>query len=420
MGLEKYRWDLVNCERCSMCKWVHPWSVKSKARARICPSMQKYKYDAYSAQGRFDLARAFLECEIELTPRALEVIYTCTLCGGCDVTCKFTRDMEPLEILQELRKYAVEQGKGPLPGHMPALDSIRKNNNPWLQPSTRRGHWARKLKVKDLTKEKAEVLYFAGCTYSYNANLQKVAQSTLRIMQDAGVDVGILGNGEGCCASPVLKVGMADLFGEIASRNIKTFNELGVKKVVTSCAGCYGIFQSQYPAIGKMDFEVMHSVQFFDQLIQGNKLKFTKDVPLKVTWHDPCHLGRGGEKQNLWEGVRIKWGLSDPPRQRNYGSNGVFDAPRNVLKALPGVELVEMERIREFSWCCGAGGGVRAAFPDFALETAQERIEEAKKTGAEALVTSCPWCESNLSDAITADGNKIQLFSLVELIEKAL
>jgi len=420
MSLEKYRWDLINCERCSMCKWLHPWSVKSKARARICPSMQKYKYDAYSAQGRFDLARALLEGEIELTPKALEVIYACTLCGGCDVTCKFTRDMEPLEILHELRKYAVEQGKGPLPGHIPAIDSIRKNNNPWLQPSTRRGHWARKLKVKDLSKEKAEVLYFAGCTYSYNANLQKVAQSTLRIMQDAGVDVGILGNGEGCCASPVLKAGMADLFGEIASRNIKTFNELGVKKVVTSCAGCYGIFQSQYPAIGKMDFEVMHSVQFFDQLIQGNKLKFTKDVPLKVTWHDPCHLGRGGEKQNLWEGVRIKWGLSDPPRQRNYGSNGVFDAPRNILKALPGVELVEMERIREFSWCCGAGGGVRAAFPAFALETAQERVEEAKATGADALVTSCPWCESNLNDAITADGNKIQLFSLVELVEKAL
>ncbi|MCX5887421.1 MAG: heterodisulfide reductase-related iron-sulfur binding cluster [Proteobacteria bacterium] len=382
MSLEKYRWDLINCERCSMCKWVHPWSVKSKARARICPSMQKYKYDAYSAQGRFDLARALLE--------------------------------------HELRKYAVEQGKGPLPGHLPAVDSIRKNNNPWLQPSSRRGHWARKLKVKNLNKEKAEVLYFAGCTYSYNANLQKVAQSTLRIMQDAGVDVGILGNGEGCCASPVLKAGITDLFGEIASRNIKAFNELGVKKVVTSCAGCYGIFQSQYPAAGKMNFEVMHSVQFLDQLLQAGRLKFTTRIPLKVTWHDPCHLGRGGEKQDIWEGVRVKWGLSDPPRQRNYGANGVFDAPRNILKALPGVELVEMERIREFSWCCGAGGGVRAAFPDFALETAQERVEEAKATGAEALVTSCPWCESNLNDAITADGNKIQLFSLVELIEKAL
>lgn len=420
MSLEKYRWDLVNCERCSMCKWVHPWSVKSKARAQICPSMKKYKYDAYSAQGRFDLARALLESEIELTPKALEVIYTCTLCGGCDVTCKFTRDMEPLEILHELRKYAVEQGKGPLPAHMPAIESIQKNNNPWLQPCSRRGHWARKLKVKDLNRETAEVLYFAGCTYSYNVNLQKVAQSTVRIMQEAGVEVGILYNNENCCASPALKVGMANIFSEIARKNIQQFNELGVKKVITSCAGCYGIFQSHYPAMGKMNYEVLHSIELLDQLIQEGNLKLIKKAPLKVTWHDPCHCGRGGERQDLWEGTRIKWGISDPPRQRNFGSHGVFDAPRNILKALPGVELVEMERIREFSWCCGAGGGVKSAFPEFALESALERIDEAKETGAKALVTSCPWCESNFADAIIADGNRIKLFSLVELVEMAL
>jgi len=420
MSLEKYRWDLVNCERCSMCKWVHPWRVNSKERAPLCPSMQKYKYDAYSAQGRFDLARALLEGEIELTPKVLEVIYTCTLCGACDVTCKFSRDMEPLEILHELREYVVKEGKGPLPGHMPAVESIRKNNNPWLQPSTRRAHWARKLKLKDLNKEKAEVLYFAGCTYSYNANLQQVAQATVRIMQEAGIDVGILGNNEICCASPVLKVGMNDLFHEIASKNIKMFNDLGIKKIVTSCAGCYGVFQSQYPAVGEMNFEVLHSPEIIDQLIQNNKLTFNKSIPMKVTWHDPCHSGRGGEKQNLWEGERIKWGLSDPPRQRNFGAQGVYDAPRSILKAIPGVELIEMERIREFSWCCGAGGGVKSAFPEFALESALERIDEAKATGAEALVTSCPWCESNLSDAIIADGSGLKLFSLVELVEKVL
>jgi Fe-S oxidoreductase len=382
--------------------------------------MQKYKYDAYSAQGRFDLARALLEQEIELTPKALEVIYTCTLCGGCDVTCKFSRDMEPLEILHELRKYVVKQGKGPLPGHMPAVESIRKNNNPWLQPRTRRGHWARKLKLKDLNKEKAEVLYFAGCTYSYNANLQKVAQSTVRIMQEAGIDVGMLGISEGCCASPVLKVGMAELFNEIAQKNIQMFNDFGIKKVVTSCAGCYGIFQSQYPAVAEMNFEVLHSAEIIDQLVQDKKLRFKTSVPMKVTWHDPCHTGRGGEKQDLWEGERIKWGLSDPPRQRNFGANGVFDAPRNVLKSLPGVELFEMERIREFSWCCGAGGGVKSAYPEFALESALERIDEAKATGAEALITSCPWCESNFTDAIIADGINLKIFSLVELIERAL
>jgi len=420
MSLEKYRWDLVNCERCSMCKWVHPWSVKSADRARICPSMQKYFFDAYSAQGRFDLARALLEHEIEITDKVLEVIYACTLCGACDVTCKFTRDMEPLEILHELRKYVVEQGKGPLPGHMPAVDSIKKHSNPWLQPKTRRAQWAKKLKVKDLNKEKAEMLYFAGCTYSYNANLQKVAQATLRIIQEAGADVGILGNNEACCASPVLKVGMEDMFQEIARNNTKTFNELGVKKVITSCAGCYGAFQGHYPGVGDRNYEVVHSVELLAQLIQEGKLKFTRSVPLKVTWHDPCHLGRGGERQDLWEGARIRWGLSDPPRERNFGANGIYDAPRTILKAIPGIEFAEMERIREFSWCCGAGGGVRSAFPEFALFAARERIAEAQATGAEALVTSCPWCESNLGDAVSANEGTFKVVSLVELIEKAL
>lgn len=420
MALEQYRWDLVNCERCSMCKWVHPWSVKSRDRARICPSMQKYKYDAYSAQGRFDLARALLENEIDFTPKALEVIYTCTLCGGCDVTCKFTRDMEPLEVLHELRKYAVQKGKGPLPGHLPAVDSIRKNNNPWLQPAARRGHWARKIKVKDIAKERAEVLYFAGCTYSYNANLQPVAQAALNLLIDAGVDVGILGSAEACCASPVIKVGMEDLFRERAGKNIELFNERGVKTVITSCAGCYGVFKSQYPAVGAMKFEVMHSVEYIDRLVQEGKIRFSKAVPLKVTWHDPCHLGRGGEPQDLWEGERIKWGLSDPPRERNYGTHGVYDPPRNILRAIPGVEFVEMERIREFSWCCGAGGGVKSAFPDFAVATAAERVAEAQETGADVLATSCPWCEANLNDGVNAAGSSLRVMSLVEIMKQAL
>ena len=153
--------------------------------------------------------------------------------------------------------------KGRCPVICRRLKAFSKNSNPWLQPRTRRAHWARKLGLKDLNKEKAEVLYFAGCTYSYNANLQKVAQSTARIMQEAGVDVGILGTNESCCASPALKVGMTDLFHEFARKNIKMFNELGVKTVVTSCAGCYGIFRSQYPAVETMNFEVVHSVEYY-------------------------------------------------------------------------------------------------------------------------------------------------------------
>jgi Fe-S oxidoreductase len=276
------------------------------------------------------------------------------------------------------------------------------------------------MKVKDISREKAEVLYFAGCTYSYNANLQPVARATLKILQQAGVDVGILGAQENCCASPVLKVGMEDFFQEHAANNIRMINRLGVATVVTSCAGCSGILKSQYPGVEKMNFEVQHSVEYIEQLIQKGAIRFTKEVPLKVTWHDPCHLGRGGEPQDLWEGTRLKWGLSDPPRERNYGTHGVYDPPRTILKAIPGVELLEMERIREFSWCCGAGGGVKSAYPDFALATAKERIEEAQETGAEVIVTSCPWCESNLRDGINAAGSTLRLMSLVEILEKAM
>ena len=160
-------------------------------------------------------------------------------------------------------------------------------------------------------------------------------------------------------------------------------------------------------------------MEYFDELVQDGRLKFTKEVPLKVTWHDPCHSGRGGEPQDLWEGTRVRWGLSDPPRERNFGSKGVFDAPRRVLEAIPGIELVEMERIREFSWCCGAGGGVKSAYPEFAVETARERVREALETGAEALVTSCPWCEANLQDGIHAEDAALEMLSLVELIERA-
>lgn len=420
MSLEDYRWDLVNCERCSMCKWNHPWKTQSAKFAKICPSSQMYLYDAYSAQGRFDIARGLLEGEIEITDKLLEVIYACTLCGGCDVSCKYSRDMEPLEILHELRKYVVKKGKGPLPGHMAAIESIKKNDNPWEQPKSRRAHWARKLKAKDLTKEKAEVLYFAGCTYAFTADLQKVAQTTLTLMQEAGIDVGILGNKERCCASPILKTGNVELFHEYAKDNIKTFNELGVKKVVTSCSGCFGVIRGHYPEMGGMDFEVEHSMIYLERLINEGKLKLKKEVPMTVTWHDPCHLGRGGEKQDLWKGKRLKWGLSDPPRKRNYGNTGVYDPPRNILASIPGMNVVEMERNREFSWCCGAGGGVKSAFPDFALWSAKERIVEAKATGADAVVTACPWCESNLLQGIKADGGKIELYSLADLISMAL
>jgi len=417
MSLEKYRWDLINCERCNNCLWDHPWRVKDAKYAKICPSNERYLFAAYSCQGRFDIARGLMDGEIKYSDRVLDIIYRCSLCGACDVTCKVYRDMEPLEILQELRVKCVEDGQGPLPAHKPIIDSVKSYDNVWMQPRGRRNAWAKGLNIKDLNKEKAEVLYYVGCTYAYEPRLQKVPQNTANLLKKAGVDFGILGNKEFCCGSPILKIGDRKLYESYAQKNIEAFNRLGVKKVVTSCAGCYGLFKAHYPAVGKMGFEVLHITEYIEQLIEEGKITFSKELPLAVTWHDPCHIGRLGEPYVPWEGKRAKYGLYDPPKKLNRGTNGVYEPPRNVLRSIPGIDLIEMERIKEFSWCCASGGGVKSAFPDFAIWSARERINEAKSTGADALVTSCPWCEANFMDANEEEqSGEIKLYDLVDLV----
>ncbi len=165
-------------------------------------------------------------------------------------------------------------------------------------------------------------------------------------------------------------------------------------------------------------------MEFIERLIKEGKIKFTKTVPMRVTYHDPCHLGRRGEPYVPWDGVEKKIRgqivIYDPPKPRYNGAFGVYESPRNVLKSIHGIELVEMERIREFAWCCGAGGGVREAYPDFSSWVANEQIEEAKSTGAEALVTACSWCERNFLDATSSNGNNIGVYDIIELIEQAL
>jgi len=165
-------------------------------------------------------------------------------------------------------------------------------------------------------------------------------------------------------------------------------------------------------------------VEFIDRLIKEGKIKFTKTIPMTVTYHDPCHLGRQGEPYVPWKGIEKKIRkqviVYEPRRPRYNGAWGVYDPPRDVLKSIPGVELVEMERIREYAWCCGAGAGVREAYADFSSWTATERIEEASRTGAEAIVSACPWCERNFIDAAALRGDGIKVFDVVDLVNQAM
>jgi Fe-S oxidoreductase len=379
--------------------------VKSWKYARICPQHKRYMFDAFSAQGKCDLALSIIDGKMKWKddPRIKDILFRCTMCGGCDAMDKTIRDAEVLKLQKWMRAEYVKE-MGVIPEHRPLVDSVRNYDNVWPQPRSRRNNWAKKMKLKDLTKEKAEVLLFVGCTYGLSDEIKGTITNVAKILKEGGVDFGILGSREVCCGSPLEKIGVESEFERVARANIEMFNKTGAKTVVTPCAGCYSTIGVEYNRFKKKkNFKVLHITELFEKLIKGGKIKFKKEVPIKVTWHDPCHQGR--LSRAYVPGKEI---------------NGAYASPRNILKAIPGVELYEMERIKEYAWCCGGGGGVFTAFKDFAQWTALERLEEAKDTGAQAIATSCPWCETNLGNAIKGMEEKIGLYSLTDLMAKAI
>jgi Fe-S oxidoreductase len=423
VALEDYKADMERCSQCSYCKWIPFDHVKSWRFAKGCPSIAYNNFLSYSARGRFAVALSLLNGQSTYTDRVVDIVYKCVTCGSCDVADKICRyNLEPLEMIHELRFRLVEDGQL-LPEHTAVIEHLRQENNMMMKSSAERGDWAEGLDVKHIPGESAEVLFHAGCRFSYDEELRETARTAVTLLRDAGVDIGIMGKDESCCGGRTYDMGYKEEFTRLAENNIKAWTAAGVKTVVTSCADGYHAFLRLYPPLGAK-FEVLHTVQFLDRLIKEGKIKFTKTVPLRVTYHDPCHLGRQGEPYVPWEGkekkVKNQIVVYEPRKPRYNGAWGVYEPPRDVLKSIPGLELVEMERIREYAWCCGAGGGAREAYPDFSNWTATERLEEAKSTGAEAIVSACPWCERNFIDAISAAGDKMKVFDIAELVRQAI
>jgi Fe-S oxidoreductase len=424
MALEDYRLDQERCSLCSYCKWIPQDKIKSWRFAQGCPSIAYNNFNAYSARGRYAVAKALLDSNGGYTDRVLDVIYKDLSCGCCDVSDKVCRyNLEPLQNILELKARAVTDGQL-LPQHIPIIDNLRKEDSMMVGTvKEKRGDWVKGLSVKNLTREKAEIAFFAGCRLSYDKELQKVAQTAIKLFSQAGVDIGIMGKDESCCGSRAYQMGYRKEFTKCAKDNIKAWKNAGIKTVVTSCSDGYFAFKRLYPELGSK-VEVLHTVEFIARLIKEAKLKLSKSIPMTVTYHDPCHLGRQGEPYVPWEGKEKKIlnqiVTYDPPKPRYNGAWGIYDPPRDILKSIPGLQLVEMERIREYAWCCGAGGGCSDAYPEFSAWTAGERIVEATATGAEALVTACPWCERNFLDSIKATGQNMKVFDIIELVQRAI
>jgi Fe-S oxidoreductase len=301
-------------------------------------------------------------------------LWDCTTCSTCYSRCP--KRVNPMEAIIAMRSAFVEKGRVH-PNVKTALESTFRQGNPLKLSRSDRANWARDLQVKSYAEQGAEYLYYVGCTPSYDPRGQKVARAIVKVMRAGGVDFGILGNDENCCASETRRLGELGLFEGMVEMNEEIFKELEVTRVFTTSPHCFNTFTNEYGKVGsqqKHPMQIQHYTQMMAGLVRDKRLDFSGTFEKRVTYHDPCYLGK---------------------------QNGVFDEPREVLGSIPGVDLIEMDRSREKSLCCEGGGGrmwLEGTNPTTRL--AQMRVKEAMDTGAEILATACPFCLLTLEEAV--------------------
>ncbi|MHA1166245.1 MAG: (Fe-S)-binding protein [Candidatus Hodarchaeales archaeon] len=359
---------IVNCFQCGTCTSVCPWGNHRLFSARrINHSVLLGTYDHRS-----------------------ENTWLCTTCGRCELECP--RSVKITSIMAALRTQALEDGRGVPKTVTNALDSLFEEGNPWMRSKKERMDWAQGLDVRVLKKgDSADVLFFVGCTASYDTRAQNIAKSLVKIFTHAGIDFAVM-EGERDCGNCIRTLGEEMLYEEIREEQGKKIRELNVKRIVATSPHSYNILK-EYDLDDKII--IQHYTQYLAELIREGSLKLTKSLDYKITYQDPCYLGR---------------------------HNDVYDEPREVIEAIPGIELVEMERNRRFSLCCGGGGGRIWQETPIAERFAVPRTEEALETGANIFATACYFCLLNFVDSIkslNAD-EKMEAKDIAEIVAEAL
>jgi Fe-S oxidoreductase len=359
------------CYQCGLCDTVCPWN-----RVR-----------------NFSMRKLIRQAAFGLTEIEVEDMWLCTTCGICPQQCP--RDVNQIDFGVSLRRIATEYGV--FPASVKPISAIRASlageGNPLNETRERRAVWAEGLSIETFT-EGMDLLYFPGCYLCYDPRLVKVARATANVLNLAGIDFGILGSEENCCGESIRKTGDEELFKRLARENIKTFIGKGVKKILVSSPHCFHAFKNEYPEF-RVNFEVLHISQYLFELIGQGKIDFTKDFRKKVTYHDPCYLGR---------------------------HNGIYEEPREALKKIPGLELIEMDDSRENSLCCGGGGGRIWMETPKSERFSDLRLEQAVEAGAEVLVTTCPYCITNFEESRLNMNYEevIEVKDITEIIQEAI
>ena len=383
--LESMRRDMKKCVRCSLCKLVPMPTIQQTQFTSACPPVDEYHFHAYSGGGMNVMALALLDGRISVDRDLAQIVSACTTCGLCDVSCKFIMAAERQDVIIALKEHIVESGFGFKP---------TAEGNPTLP------HWADGLRLKTLPESKSDVLLFVGAGTKNDSYHAATACKLAGLLQRARVDFGILEDEPGS-GIEAYWTGQRQAFTEQAQRMVDRLDQTGAKTIVTLCGEDLGMLRSKYPRYSRAPkAKVLHASEFLLALIQKGRLRLTRPVNQRVTYHDPCYLGRQSEPPTEWHGEeRQTHGVMryfTPPKPINYGVNGVYDAPRQILRLIPGLQLSEMQRVREYAYCCGGGGGVPDTHPNVARSAALQRLAEAQASGATTLVTSCQHCRQNL------------------------
>lgn len=368
--------EIAKCNRCGFCLAVCPvYTIKGREWA--------------TPRGKNALVRAIIENKIDWTPEIVETFFRCTGCRLCTQTC-FP---------------AVETNQGVLAGRQCLADrnqypkvvdrvvqALQNNFNIANEPNQNRSMWMEtlgNLPENRFQKEKAKVIYFVGCVAAFYPMAHKIPQTFVQILDKAKVDFTLLGGEEWCCGFPLIQAGMEKKIETLVNHNLEKVKEVGAETMVFACPSCYHTWKERY----KIDAELLHSTQFMERLIQEGKVFFNNGVPKKVTYHDPCDLGRNSK---------------------------VFDPPRNILKQIPGLNLVELENSRQLCVCCGGGGDLEMIDPELSAAIAQKKIEEIQRTGAEEVVTSCQQCIRTISGYARKHKIKLKVKDITEVVLEAM
>lgn len=392
-GLERVKDQLYRCIACTECYGRGPLIPYTDGEDKVehwtCPILDQFKFIGFSARSQQAIARQVAFGHLMPDESVAKVFYACTTCGICDTIC-------PRPLIDTVRAMR-EEIKADYPALYPKAmtkreKNIREKHNFFGGRPEARDRWSATTGVR----AGADTMYFAGCYASYRQ--PKTAQAVVKVLRAAGQEVAILGGEEWCCGQPAGWGGNWALEEEMARHNVARIEASGASRVVFSCAECYRAFKSDYPQmVGKLPFATAHVVEVYGELIREGKLRLTREVKEAVTYQDPCYL----------------------VRQHLGRHQDVYEQPRSVIAAVPGVQLTDMELNRRFAYCCGGGGGVTSeAYPKESAWFAEQRIKQAAEAG-DVVVTACPRCEEQLAQGARAAGMAVGVRDISRLLAEA-